>query len=155
MKHLEAVAMSFLMKSHLFCPYTWIIMCRAFYRLTSKEGKKKRQGNFRGQLSKFISVQLNGLRFIEVCPFYCQWEAKIIIPVIMVASYWSQVSFRISSKIMTRAVTLKPVSTDYAELTLILRCSIYIQYGLYFKIKIIYDCRLSAIYLVTQADTSF
>lgn len=56
---------------------------------------------------------------------------------------------------MTRAVTLKPVSTDYAELTLILRHSIYIQYGLYFKIKIIYDCRLSAIYLVTQADTCF
>lgn len=54
---------------------------------------------------------------------------------------------------MTRAVTLKPVSTDYAELTL--RCSISIQYGLYFKIKIIYDYRLSAIYLVTQPDTSF
>lgn len=37
-------------------------------------------------------------------------------------------------KVMTRAFTLKPVSIDYAALTLILRCLIYTQYELYFKI---------------------
>lgn len=73
----------------------------------------------------------------------------------MVASYWSQVSFRISSKINDKSSYSQTCEHRLRKTNFILRCSISIQYGLYLKIKIIYDYKLSAIYLVTQADTSF
>lgn len=139
MRHLEAVPTSSLTQSHLFCPLHMNNYVQGFLGINKKE--KNQAGKLEGTAFQihFNAIQLTHIHY-NVSNLTADETTKNNSPSnhggkSLTPKYLSGFPL----KVMTRAFTLKPVNIDYAGLTLVLRCSIYTQYGLYFKIEINHD----------------